>query len=105
MCPFSLGRKKGIEEFEAFFLDAAAGANEFCDTVGHPRAGVLINSFHATMEVTNIEDAVCPGSGHVDFSAIAAAPGEIGLDGDLMIEGFGYLAAGRNSRGPISGGI
>jgi hypothetical protein len=37
LCLFSLGRRKGIEEFETFFLDAAACANDFCDTVGHRR--------------------------------------------------------------------
>lgn len=46
-----------------------------------------------------MDDAVCPGSGHGDFPAIMAAPGEIGFDGYLMLEGFGYLAAERNSRG------
>jgi hypothetical protein len=29
----------GMAEFEAFFLDAVAGAIELCDTVAHPRAG------------------------------------------------------------------
>jgi sugar phosphate isomerase/epimerase len=56
-------------------------------------------------EVRNIKDAVCPGSGYGDFPAIVAAPREIGFDGYLMIEGFGYLAAERNSRGAFWGGI
>jgi D-psicose/D-tagatose/L-ribulose 3-epimerase len=54
-----------------------------------------------------MDDAVCPGSGHGDFPAIMAAPREIGFDGYLMLEGFGYLAAERNSRGAffLGGGI
>ena len=54
-----------------------------------------------------MDDAVCPGSGHGDFPAIMAAPREIGFDGYLMLEGFGYLAAERNSRGAFffGGGI
>ena len=63
----------GMAEFEAFFLDIAAGASEFCDAVGQPGAGVLINWVQASMETRNIEDPACPGTGHVDFHAIAAA--------------------------------
>ena len=99
LCPFFPGRRKGIEEFEAFFTRCCRGCQRILRYSWSPRVGVLINWFHANMEVRKIEDAVCPGSGHVDFPAIAAAPREIGFDGYFMMECSGDLAAGRNFRG------
>jgi sugar phosphate isomerase/epimerase len=99
LSPCPLLCEKGIEEFEIPMR-------------------VLMDRFHANMEEKNIGDAVqgagsrlkhrhesqndcglLGSGGHVDFPAIVAAPREIGFDGYLMIRGFGYLAAERNSRG------
>jgi len=41
------------------------------------------------------------GRGHVDFPAIIAALGQIGYDGYLVIEGFGYSPSEKNSPGTL----
>jgi D-psicose/D-tagatose/L-ribulose 3-epimerase len=110
-----------VNRSETFFLNTAAEAIQFCDAVAHPRVGVLIDTFHANIEEKNIAAAVrCTGpllkhlhasendrgllgSGHVDFPAIVAALKEIGYDGYLMIEGFGYSAGESNSLGALWG--
>jgi D-psicose/D-tagatose/L-ribulose 3-epimerase len=112
-----------VNRSETFFLNTAAEANALCDDIGHARVGVLIDTFHANIEEKNIADAVrCAGqrlkhlhasendrgllgSGHVDFPGIVAALGEIGYDGYLTIEGFGYSAAEKNSLGAMWGGM
>ena len=110
-----------VNRSETFFLNTAAEANALCDAIGHPRIGVLIDTFHANIEEKNIAAAVrsCGnrlkhlhlsendrgllGSGHVDFPAIVAALKEIEYDGYLMIEGFGYSADKRNTLGALWG--
>jgi D-psicose/D-tagatose/L-ribulose 3-epimerase len=110
-----------VNRSETFFLNTADEASAFCDAVGHSRVGVLIDTFHANIEEKNIADAVRKagpklmhvhasendrgllGSGHVDFHGIVAALEEIGYDGYLMIEGFGYSAVEKNSLGALWG--
>jgi len=106
-----------VNRSETFFLNTVVEANTFCDQVGHARVGVLIDTFHANIEEKSIAHAVrCAGkrlkhlhasendrgllgTGHIDFPAIVAALKEIGYDGYLTIEGFGYSAAEKNSLG------
>ncbi|HXR37997.1 MAG TPA: sugar phosphate isomerase/epimerase family protein [Terracidiphilus sp.] len=110
-----------VNRSETFFLNTAHEAKAFCEEVAHARVGVLIDTFHANIEEKNIADAVrCAeqrlkhlhvsendrglvGSGHVDFPGIVAALKEIGYDGYLMIEGFGYSAAEQSSLGALWG--
>jgi D-psicose/D-tagatose/L-ribulose 3-epimerase len=112
-----------VNRSETFFLNTAADANAFCDAIAHPRIGVLIDTFHANIEEKNIAAAVRSagprlmhlhasendrgllGSGHVDFRSIVSALKEIGYDGYLMIEGFGYSAAEANSLGALWGDL
>ena len=112
-----------VNRSETFFMNTAADANAFCDDVAHARVGVLIDTFHANIEEKNIAAAVRSagprlahlhasendrgllGSGHVDFRAIVAALKDIGYDGYLMIEGFGYSAAEKNSLGALWGDL
>lgn len=112
-----------VNRSETFFLNTAHEAKAFCEEVGHARMGVLIDTFHANIEEKNIAAAVrCAGqrlrhlhvsendrglvgSGHVDFPGIVAALKEIGYDGYLMIEGFGYSAAEQNSLGALWGDL
>jgi D-psicose/D-tagatose/L-ribulose 3-epimerase len=112
-----------VNRAETFFLNTAAEASELCDAVGHSRVGVLIDTFHANIEEKKIAGAVrCAGkrlkhvhasendrgllgSGHVDFQSIVGTLKEIGYDGYLMIEGFGYLPNEKNSLGALWGDI
>jgi D-psicose/D-tagatose/L-ribulose 3-epimerase len=97
-----------LNRFETFFLNTASDAAALCDAIGHPRIGILLDTFHANIEEKNIPQAcrllgprllhvhACendrgiPGSGHIDFSGIAKALGEIGYRGYLTIESFGF---------------
>jgi D-psicose/D-tagatose/L-ribulose 3-epimerase len=99
-----------VNRAETFFLRTAADAADLIDTIGHPRIGVTVDTFHANIEEQNIPGAIgalgprlkhvhlsendrgVPGTGHVDFPAIHAALRSIGYDGYLMVEGFGYSA-------------
>jgi D-psicose/D-tagatose/L-ribulose 3-epimerase len=112
-----------VNRSETFFMNTASEANAFCDAVAHARVGVLIDTFHANIEEKNIAAAVRSagprfahlhasendrgllGSGHVDFAAIVSALKDIGYDGFLMIEGFGYSAAEKNSLGALWGDL
>lgn len=108
-----------VNRSETFFLRTAEEAKRFCQSIGHPRIGVTIDTFHANIEEPNIAGAVrllgpclkhlhasendrgLLGRGHIDFSAIIAALGQIGYDGYLMIEGFGYSPSEKNSPGTL----
>jgi len=76
--------------------------------VGHPRVGVLFDTFHANIEEKDIADGfravgrhlkhvhTCendrgiPGSGHVDWPGVRRALSDVGYDGWLTIESFGF---------------
>ncbi len=99
-----------VNRSETFFLRTAADARRLCEAVGHPRIGVTIDTFHANIEecslvaaATNLgshlkhihaseNDRGLLGQGHVDFPALVRALRQMGYDGYLMIEGFGYSA-------------
>ncbi len=108
-----------VNRSETFFLRTAEEAKRFCQSIGHPRIGVTIDTFHANIEERSIAGAVTflgpylkhlhasendrgpLGRGHVDFPAIIAALIDIGYDGYLMIEGFGYSTSEVNSPGTL----
>lgn len=110
-----------VNRSETFFINTAAEADAFCDQVGNAHIGVLIDTFHANIEEKDPVAAVRTagprlkhmhmsendrgllGSGHVDFPGIVAALNEIGYDGYLMIEGFGFSAKEKNSLGALWG--
>jgi D-psicose/D-tagatose/L-ribulose 3-epimerase len=112
-----------VNRSETFFMNTAAEAIAFCDAVAHARVGVLVDTFHANIEEKNIAAAVRSagelfahlhasendrgllGSGHVDFPAIVAALADIGYDGYLMIEGFGYSVVEKDSLGALWGDL
>jgi D-psicose/D-tagatose/L-ribulose 3-epimerase len=97
-----------LNRFETFFLNTSVDAAALCDAIGHPSIGVLVDTFHANIEDKSIPEAcrllgprlrhvhACendrgiPGSGHVDFVGIAGALREIGYEGYLTIESFGF---------------
>ncbi len=79
-----------------------------CDEINHPNVGILFDTFHANIEEKNIADGyrtvarhlkhvhTCendrgtPGTGHVDWPEVFQALRDIGYDGWLTIESFGF---------------
>lgn len=116
----SRGIKLAIEPVgraETFFLNTAAQTVEFCEAVGSESIGVLMDTFHANIEEKKIDAAMKTagrrlmhvhmsendrsliGSGHIDFTAVVKTLKEMGYDGYLMVEGFGYSNAPENKLG------
>ena len=97
-----------LNRFETYFLNTAADAVKLCDQINHPNVGILFDTFHANIEEKNIADGyrtvarhlkhvhTCendrgiPGTGHVAWPQVFQALREIGYDGWLTIESFGF---------------
>jgi len=97
-----------LNRYETYFLNTAADAVQLCRQIQHPRIGILFDTYHANIEEKNIGKAISacgsylfhvhscendrgiPGSGHVDWSGVAAALHDVKYDGWLTIEGFGF---------------
>lgn len=97
-----------LNRFETYFLNTAADGAAFCDAVGHRSVGLLIDTFHANIEEKTIRGALLaarphlkhlhtcendrgvPGSGHVAWDEFFATVRELGYDGWLTIESFGF---------------
>jgi len=97
-----------LNRFETYFLNTAADGGALCDEIGHPNVGLLLDTFHANIEEKSIgqayrtagkrlkhvhtceNDRGTPGSGHVEWKDVFAAIREIGYDGWLTIESFGF---------------
>lgn len=105
------GVRLGVEflnRYETYFLNTAAEALALCQEVNHPNFGVLFDTYHANIEEKRLPEAVrllgryivnvhasennrgIPGSGHIDWPGIVQALKEVGYDGFLVIESFGY---------------
>jgi D-psicose/D-tagatose/L-ribulose 3-epimerase len=97
-----------LNRFESYFLNTAADAARLCDEVNHPNIGVLYDTFHANIEEKDQYAAIhsvsrhlvhvhscendrgAPGSGHVEWPKVFQALREIGYQGALVIESFGF---------------
>jgi len=97
-----------LNRFETFFMTTVDEASRFCAAVGHPRIGILLDTFHTNIEEKDVPNAFLsangqlkhvhigendrgiPGTGHTDFSGILKALEQIGYPGSLVIESFGY---------------
>jgi D-psicose/D-tagatose/L-ribulose 3-epimerase len=97
-----------LNRFETYFLNTAADAAALCDQIGHPNVGILFDTFHANIEEKDIaagyrtvgkhlkhvhtceNDRGIPGSGHVEWSSVFQALGDLQYDGWLTIESFGF---------------
>jgi D-psicose/D-tagatose/L-ribulose 3-epimerase len=98
-----------LNRFETFFLNTAADSAALCDQIGNPNVGVLFDTFHANIEEKDLGNAIrnlgghlkhvhscendrgIPGSGHVQWDNMARAMRDIGYDGWLTIESFGFV--------------
>jgi D-psicose/D-tagatose/L-ribulose 3-epimerase len=108
-----------LNRFETYFLNTVDDGVRLCDDIGHPRVGLLVDTFHANIEEKNIADAYrraarhlkhvhtcendrgAPGSGHVEWRDVFAALREIGYDGWLTIESFGFALGGLSAAASI----
>lgn len=97
-----------LNRFETFFLTTAAESMQLGEAIGHPRTGLLLDTFHLNIEEKNVPEAFAsakkwlrhvhisendrgiPGTGHTDFPNIIKTLGDIGYEGALVIESFGY---------------
>ena len=96
-----------LNRFETHFLNTTADAVQLCEAVGHPRVGILFDTFHANIEEKHagraLENAAkwlrhvhacendrgIPGSGHVEWNDIFSVLDRIGYDRWIVIESFG----------------
>ncbi len=97
-----------LNRFETFFLNIAADAARLAEEIDHPNIGILFDTFHANIEEKDIaagyrtigkhlkhvhtceNDRGIPGSGHVEWSSVFHALGDLQYDGWLTIESFGF---------------
>lgn len=97
-----------LNRFETYFLNTAEDAVRLCDEINHPNVGILFDTFHANIEEKNIADGyrtvarhlkhvhTCendrgiPGTGHLAWHQVFSALKQIGYDGWLTIESFGF---------------
>jgi D-psicose/D-tagatose/L-ribulose 3-epimerase len=106
-----------VNRSETFFLRTAEEGVQFCELVGDPHVGVTIDTFHANIEERSIAAAIRSlgahlrhihasendrgplGRGHVPFNEIMMTLKDVGYQGYVMIEGFGYQAEEKESPG------
>lgn len=97
-----------LNRFETFFLNTAADGAALCEAVNHPRIGLLFDTFHANIEEKHLGAAIrtagrhikhvhtcendrgTPGNGHVPWTDVFGSLREIGYNGWLTIESFGF---------------
>lgn len=108
-----------LNRFETYFLNTAADAVAMAIEVDHPRVGVLLDTFHLNIEEKDLgaayrlagkhlkhvhaceNDRGTPGTGHVEWDAVFAALRQIGYDGWLTIESFGFALGGISAAASI----
>ena len=108
-----------LNRFETYFLNTAADGAAFCEEVGHPSVGLLVDTFHANIEEKSIAGALrdagrhlahlhtcendrgVPGTGHVAWADVFATLAELGYDGWLTIESFGFAAGALSAAAAI----
>lgn len=96
-----------LNRFETYFTTTAADVFRLCEEAGHPRLGVLFDTFHANIEERDSASAILacgsrlhhihtcesdrgiPGTGQVHWREILPAIQRSGYDGWLVIESFG----------------
>jgi D-psicose/D-tagatose/L-ribulose 3-epimerase len=97
-----------LNRFETFFVNTVADGVALSEAVGHPRIGLLFDTFHANIEEKHLGRAIrragrhikhvhtcendrgTPGKGHIGWREVFDALRDIGYDGWLTIESFGF---------------
>jgi sugar phosphate isomerase/epimerase len=90
--------------YETYLINHVQKAAEFIDEVGASNIGVMADTFHMSIEETDIADAIrklghrlvhvhladsnraAPGFGHTDFTPIVKAIADVGYDGWISYE-------------------
>ena len=98
---------EAINRYETTFLNTMQEATEFIEMVNHPYVRTMADTFHINIEETDPAASVrkygyalqnlhladsnrmAPGTGHIDFNAIAAALLESGFNKYCSFEVFG----------------
>lgn len=96
-----------LNRFETYFLNLAEDGVRLCEEVGHPRIGLVLDTFHANIEEKSLGAAIrtigkhlkhmhtcendrgIPGSGHVAWADVFSALMDVDYDDWLVIESFG----------------
>lgn len=96
-----------LNRFETYFLNTMEDAAMLCQHVGHPRIGILYDTFHANIEEKSQSAAIrsfgtyishvhtcendrgIPGTGPIDWPGVISALKEIHYNRYLVIESFG----------------
>jgi D-psicose/D-tagatose/L-ribulose 3-epimerase len=97
-----------LNRFETSFLNIVSDGVALCTEVGHPKVGLLFDTFHANIEEKHVAEALrraapclkhihisendrgTPGTGHVDWPGVFDTIRSLGYDQWLTIEGFGF---------------
>lgn len=97
-----------LNRYETYFLNTAADAARVCSEIGHPRIGILFDTYHANIEEKDVAAAIreagpflrhfhscendrgIPGTGHVDWTGVFSALRQVQYNGWLTIESFGF---------------
>jgi len=97
-----------LNRFETYFLNIASDAAALCNEIGDPNIGILLDTFHCNIEEKSIGPALkaagrhlmhihscendrgIPGTGNVNWPEFFQTLAEIGYDGWLTIESFGF---------------
>ena len=97
-----------LNRFETYFLNTAEDAVALCEAIGHPKVGILFDTFHANIEEKRLGDAfrkvgpylkhvhACendrgtPGTGHIAWNDVFEALRAVKYDRWLTIESFGF---------------
>jgi D-psicose/D-tagatose/L-ribulose 3-epimerase len=108
-----------LNRFETYFLNTAEDARRFVLEVAHPNVGILFDTFHAHIEefdspaaLRSVGDVVkhvhtsennrgTPGAGQVNWPGVFSALRDIGYDGWLTIESFGFALGGISAAASI----
>lgn len=95
-----------LNRFEGYLLNTAAEGCKFVREVGVPAVKVMLDTFHANIEESDIGGAIrstrgllghfhtgecnrmCPGFGRMPWREIANALHDIGYDGNVVMEPF-----------------
>lgn len=106
-----------VNRSETYFVRTAERAAQLCEAIGDPQIGVTIDTFHANIEEHSIASAIRSlgprlshihasendrgplGRGHIPWLEIISALRDIGYQGYVMIEGFGYSSREKEAPG------
>lgn len=95
-----------LNRFETFMFNTVDQAHGFLDLVDHPSVKIELDTFHMSMEESDLAAAVrsagarlghfqcaannraMPGKGHIDWAALGAALDDIAYRGPIVVETF-----------------